>query len=103
MRIFTWNCRGLGKPRAVRELTSLVSCYKLRVVGLLETKIDKRRLENLRCKLGFKHGFVVERKGLAGGFVLWWKEDIEIQMPNFSSFHIDTWLGGPWQSRITLF
>lgn len=33
MKIFVWNCRGLGKPLAVRELTYLVRRFKPKVIG----------------------------------------------------------------------
>lgn len=33
MRLFGWNCRGLDKPRTVRELTDLVRIYKISIIG----------------------------------------------------------------------
>lgn len=89
MKMFAWNCRGLCKPRAVRELTYLVSRFKPKVIGLMETKIDKQRLDHIRCSLGFKHGVIVDRIGIAGGIVLWWLEEGDVQILNFSKFHID--------------
>ncbi|CAM8923655.1 unnamed protein product [Rhodiola kirilowii] len=89
MRVFAWNYRGLGQPRAVRELTDLVRTHRPKVVGLLEIKIDGRKLEPIRKRLGLKHGIVVERRGLAGGIALWWAEDIEIRILSYSQSHID--------------
>lgn len=60
-----------GKPRAVRELTDMVRLYKPKVIGLHETKIDKVRLDYIRCRLGFKHGFVVEHVRIGGGLAFW--------------------------------
>lgn len=82
--MMAWNCRGLGKPSAVRELTDLVRSYQPKVIGLLEKKIDKNRLDYIRCKLGFKHGFTVDRIVIAGGIILWWTEDIDVQIKSYS-------------------
>ncbi|CAM8923620.1 unnamed protein product [Rhodiola kirilowii] len=89
MRVFAWNYRGLGQPRAVRELTDLVRTHRPKVVGLLEIKIDGRKLEPIRKRLGLKHGIIVERRGLAGGIALWWAEDIEIRILSYSQSHIN--------------
>lgn len=103
MKIFTWNCQGFSNPRTVRELTSLVRSYKPGIVGLLETKIDKVRLDYMRCRLGFKHGFVVDQFGIGGGLALWWMEDVELEIRNFSNFHIGALVDEPVGSRVTLF
>lgn len=77
--------------------------YKPNVIGFMEPKIDKSRLDYIRCTLGFKHGLVVERVGLSGGMVLWRREEVEIQILNFSRYHIDAYVEGTINSRITLF
>lgn len=68
-----WNCRGLGKPRAVCELNDVVRTFNPKIIGLLGTKIDKLRLDFIRCTLGFKHGFVVDRVGI------FWRSDIMVE------------------------
>lgn len=69
----------------------------------METKIDKFRLDHIRCRLGFKNGFVVDREGIGGGLVLWWHEEVDLHIRNFSKFHIDAWISNSVNSRITLF
>jgi len=39
MRVFSWNCCGLGNPRAVRALRGLVEEEDPDVLFLLETKL----------------------------------------------------------------
>lgn len=77
--------------------------FKPSIIGLMEIKIDKIRLDIIRCKLGFKHGFVVDRVGIGGGLALWWKEEVDIHIRSYSKFHIDAWIGNQISSRITLF
>lgn len=103
MKTFIWNCRGLGNPRTVRELTSLVRSYKPGIVGLLETRTNKIKFDHIRHQLGFKNVFIVDRQGIGGGLALLWKDDVDLNIRNFSNYHIDAWLEGPLQTRMTLF
>lgn len=101
--MFVWNCQGLGNPRTIRGLTWMVRQYKPHVIGLMETKSGKVKLDDIRFRLGFKNRFVVDRIEISGGLALWWKEDIDIQILNYSNHHIDAQLASSLSSRITLF
>lgn len=35
--------------------------------------------------------------------VLWWREEVDLQILNYSQYHIDAWEADPCYSRITLF
>lgn len=76
MNILAWNCRGLGKPRAVRELTELVRLNRRKIVGLFEVKIDSSRVHQIRQRLKFKNGLVIDPRGIAGGLSLWWTKKL---------------------------
>ncbi|XP_059434865.1 uncharacterized protein LOC132167846 [Corylus avellana] len=89
MMIITWNCRGLGNPRTVRELCCLVKQKKPVLVFLMETKLRKDRMESIRCKLGFLSMFVVDSVGRSGGLTLFWGEEICVIIQNFSQRHIN--------------
>lgn len=39
----------------------------------------------------------------SGGLTLWWKEDVDVVVKNYSRYQIDAWVGDEIQSRITLF
>lgn len=101
--ILAWNCRGLGKLRAVRELTDLVRTNKPKIVGLFETKIDLSRIRKLQQLLGFKNGLMVNIRGIAGGIALWWAEDVDIQILSYSESYIDARWHGAEQQCLTLF
>lgn len=70
---------------------------------MIETKVAKVRLVHIRCQLRYRNGFVVERVGTAGGMTLWWREDIDVRIVNYSNYHIDALIEGSLASRVTLF
>lgn len=41
--------------------------------------------------------------GFPGGSVLWWREEVDVRILNFSRYHIDAWVDDPCYSHITLF
>ena len=90
MNCVVWNCRGLGNPRAVQELTVLVCSKDLAAVFIIETWLDDDRLEVIRCKLSFANKLVVPRRNREGGLVLFWKCDLALNIKSFSFCHIDT-------------
>ncbi|CAM8892645.1 unnamed protein product [Rhodiola kirilowii] len=103
MRVLAWNCRGLGHPRSVRELTESVRINRPVLVGLQETKIEEKRLVLIQKRLGFKYGFVVPRQGLSRGLALWWKEEVPLTILSFSKYHIDARVEGEDVVRVTVF
>jgi ribonuclease HI len=90
MNCLVWNCRGLGNPRTVKELTDLVRIKDPSAVFIIETWLDEDRLEILRCKLSFANKLVVPRRNRGGGLVLFWKRDLAMTIKSFSTCHIDT-------------
>jgi hypothetical protein len=45
MNLICWNCRGVGNPRTVQELCSLVAAHNPKLVFLSETWQAKKRME----------------------------------------------------------
>ncbi|CAM8886272.1 unnamed protein product [Rhodiola kirilowii] len=103
MKTLCWNCRGLGQPRTVRSLVDMVRSYKPQVVGLIETKLDRSRMEVIRRKMGFDCGLGVDSNGRSGGLGLWWKEELNLTVRSFSSFHIDCVFELEERIRLTIF
>ncbi|GLT94950.1 hypothetical protein SLE2022_126590 [Rubroshorea leprosula] len=94
MNLFCWNCRGLGNPRAVRSLIELVRIKQPTVVFLSETLLDKRGMERIRRRLGFKHCFVVDKVGRSRGLALLWHGDTKLSLLSYSTNHIDMEVNG---------
>jgi exonuclease III len=88
MSIFSWNCRGLGNPRTIRDLFRLVKEMHPDLICLMETKLQSARLECLKLKLGFDYVLVVDSRGKSGGLALFWKADFQVNIQNFS-WHIN--------------
>ncbi|CAM9000522.1 unnamed protein product [Rhodiola kirilowii] len=103
MSILCWNCRGLGKPSAVRELKNVIMSHSSQIVGLIETKRKVRCWESLRCRLGFLNCFAIDRVGLSGGLAVLWREGVDVQINSYSRFHIDMDVEMEGRFRFTLF
>jgi hypothetical protein len=89
MTILSWNCRGLGNLRTVRDLCRMVKEKRPSMVFLMETKLRKDKMEVIRYKLGFKCMFVVDCVGKSGGLALLWGDEILVEIQNFSHRHIN--------------
>ena len=48
MSILSLNCRGLGDKSAVGELSRLIKVQRPRIVFLMETKLKKKGIEEVR-------------------------------------------------------
>ena len=90
MSLLCWNCRGLGNQRTENQLAEMVRAKDPSVVFIAETWTDEDRLKNIQKRLEFKNKFVVPRKNKAGGLVLFWKEELKLEVQTFSKNHIDT-------------
>lgn len=59
------------------------------ILGVVETQIDKYRVEGLAKTLGFDHAFGVGSSGRSGGLCIFWKNPMVMSLRNFSKYHID--------------
>lgn len=68
---------------------------------LLETQIFSSRAENLASSLGFNNSYGVSSSGRSGGIVLYWNDEIKIEVLGYAKYHIDTSIAelgtGPWR------
>ena len=69
MNCLSWNCRGLGNPRTVRQLQDLASRFKPEIVVLMEVKINMEKMERIKVRLKFEGIWkkIVERELLFYG------------------------------------
>src|SRR4051812_9486455 len=92
MKILSWNCRGLGSPRAVRALLRLFRVENPDVVFVMESRLKKGEVERVKIRSGCDFCFAVDCNGLgkerAGGLILFWKEVVQVNITSFSLNHI---------------
>ncbi|KAK6146582.1 hypothetical protein DH2020_020451 [Rehmannia glutinosa] len=88
MNILSWNCRGLGNPRTIRELRELIRIKSPHLVFLCETKSNHSSIDKLKNSLNL-HGISVESNGRSGGLALLWRKNIQVSLRVFSSHFID--------------
>ena len=89
MILLSWNCRGLGNLRTVHALQSLVKTQGPGVLFLMETKLDSGEMESIRVLLGFNNMFVIPSHGRSGGLVMLWRQEMGLEIRNYSRHHID--------------
>ena len=89
MIVLSWNYRGLENLRTVHELRRMVNDKRSNLVFLMETKLRKKKMENVWTKIGFNNMFVVECVGKSGGLVLFWEDECSVEIQNFSHRHIN--------------
>lgn len=89
MSILCWNCRGLGVPAIVNELRDLARESAPTVLCVVEMQIAKNRMEGLARTLGYDNAHRVGSSGRSGGLCMYWKLPLELEMRNFSKYHID--------------
>lgn len=54
----------------------------------METKIKQTSVEQVKVKMDFSNGFVVNLMGKKGGVSFLWRKDDEIHIVNFSNSYI---------------
>ncbi|GLT27461.1 hypothetical protein SLA2020_024580 [Shorea laevis] len=99
IRMFAWNCRGLGKVSAISELKKLCFQHKPSILFLSETKRTATKMNLIRIDLGFEHCFAVGCVGRGGGLALLWTEDFTLQLSSISQSHIDVEIVDPGGRR----
>lgn len=89
MKILAWNCRGLGNAQAVRGLLRCQKSEQADILFLSETKLDKKRMESFKFKLGLGNLVVVASEGQGGGLAVLWRKGINIVVRDSSKNYID--------------
>lgn len=89
MKLLSWNCRGLGRPRTCHQLRSMVQLHSPDFIFLSETKNKQKKLESVRRSIGMKNGFWLDPIGLSGGLGIFWNDSVCFEVSKFGSFFID--------------
>ena len=105
MNLLCWNCRGAGKAATIRELRDLAKQFAPTVLCIVETQIERTRVESLAGTIGYDNGYAVSSQGRSGGLGFFWNNPIKIEILGYSVYHIDCSVeepgSDPW--RMTLF
>lgn len=89
MNLICWNVRGLGNPRAFRELRRLVADKRPTLLFLCETKMREKNCSWWKNKMGFSGCFMVDCIGKSGGLALLWNDSVNVSIKSYSPGHID--------------
>jgi hypothetical protein len=89
MKILFWNCRGLGQPRTVQELSRLIREHKPCLVFLTETRQNKAVVESISRRNGFSNCLPVCIEGKGGGLALFVRSDLKVDLGSYGPHHID--------------
>ncbi|KAM6550953.1 hypothetical protein CsatB_000761 [Cannabis sativa] len=89
MNAISWNCRGLGNPRAIQFLVDICVQKKPNFIFLCETLCNNDIVDRLKVRLGFENSFTVPAQGRKGGLAFLWKISTDAHLLKFSAHHID--------------
>ncbi|XP_019171433.1 PREDICTED: uncharacterized protein LOC109166988 [Ipomoea nil] len=89
MSTLSWNCRGLGNPRTVRDVVDMVSRKQPDFVFLMKTKVGREHAEQIRVTIGFEGLFYVNNNGLSGGLALFWRKNSTTRLLSYSTNYVD--------------
>lgn len=88
MKIIAWNCRGLGNSPTVRRLLSLQK-EDPDILFMSETKMDTRRIQGLRWRLGLTNMVVKDCNGKSGGLAIFWRTGVNFHLWIASRLYVD--------------
>jgi hypothetical protein len=89
MKTLAWNCRGMLAATAVCELLELQERVVADVLFLLESHLNREKVETLRVKMGFDEVHVVESDGRSGDLTLFCNKINEVEINFMTENYID--------------
>ena len=87
MKILSRNCQGINNSLIVKALQGWCWRERHNIVFIMESMVDKGRLERVRNRCGFTDGLCIDSSENSGGIGLWWK-DMIVLVISFSPRHI---------------
>ena len=92
MSLLVWNCHELGNQLIGKELEELVQAKDLFFMIIVETWIDKARLDRIQHYINFEHKRVVECSNWGGELILFWKSIVNLIVEDISKYYIDAFV-----------
>lgn len=94
IKILSWNCRGLGSPRAINALKRVLTLENPQIIFLSETKLKAWEMEGVKNKLRNFNMVAVccegEGRRRRGGVAMLWSAKVDMSIQSFSLLHIDS-------------
>ena len=89
MTFLSWNCRGGGNTRTIRELATLSQSHSPNFIFLCETRQKASKMKRIRARLGLKGFEGVDSNGMSGGLALYWHESCVVEVVDKEERYID--------------
>ncbi|XP_061370915.1 uncharacterized protein LOC133313539 [Gastrolobium bilobum] len=103
MNLCSWNCRGVGKKSFPALIKDIKYRLKIKVLALLETRIQGDKGDVIVKKLGFSKFFKQEVVGFMGGiWILWDDRDVEVEVIRAHHQYVHTRIHYIEEGRIEL-
>ena len=88
MRLLSWNYQGLRNHWTSRSVHKIVREQAPTMCFLMETWLDKEGFEKLYGELPFPNRIIVKHPNSGGGLALIWKNEVQLQLMNYTANHI---------------
>ncbi|TYJ00813.1 hypothetical protein E1A91_A13G111100v1, partial [Gossypium mustelinum] len=89
VKFLCWNCRGLGNPATIRELKQLLVSHNPDIIFLSKKRMKANNFQRVRNRCRMQNGLDMSAEGRSGGPALTWKEGVDVNIQNYSKYHID--------------
>ncbi|XP_065618703.1 uncharacterized protein LOC136062914 [Quercus suber] len=90
IRLLSWNCQGFGNLWTVQSLHKLMREQAPDLCFLMETRLDRSGFEKHCGDVPFKNKLIVKKPNSGEGLALLWKEEMTLDVINFTDDHILT-------------
>ena len=77
MKCMTWNCHGINNALTVRALRALLRIYRPDCLFFCETKVNKRRKEEVLGAIQMDFLHCIPAQGNRGGMAFFWRNGFE--------------------------
>ena len=94
MSLISWNCWGLGNLQSVKALEKVINKEDPIIIFLMETKLNREWMSNIKDKCNMKHSLIVPSEGKSGGLALLWKEGLTMEVQMYSQSYVDALVDG---------
>lgn len=87
---FELELSGAWEPQTIRKLKCLINVKLPTIMLLMKTKCSISKIKTISSKLGFLNYFTIDIVGQKGGLAMMWKDDVNLEILNYSRRHINT-------------